>query len=408
MKTINIPSSKSQTIRALIIACFARGKSILNNPLLSSDTQACLDALKTLNCDIKFNEDSSKLYVDSSNLDIKDKTITIDTANSGTTTYLLYGLLSTLGAKEIILTGDEQLNNRPIKKLVDAYKDLGVEAQMNGENPPVKILSVLKGGKTTIECKTSQYLSSLLLSLPLAKEDSEVTCSLLYEKPYVNLTLDWLDKQNIEYKISEDFLHTHIKGGQKYKPFETTLTGDFSSASFFFVAAAILGTEIKINGLDENDKQGDKRLLDILTAMGCEVKWEDFSVIVKGPKELKGGTFDLNDIPDALPILSICGLKTTSALHLVNVEQARIKETDRISCMCSNLKILGANIEERNDGMSISKGKVKTGQLVSGYSDHRIIMAMAICSLIIDLEIDDKAAVDVTFPSFFELFDSIK
>ena len=409
MKVVNIPSSKSQTIRALTLACFARGKSTLNNPLISSDTLSCINAIKALNCAVEFNEDSSVLYVDSTKLDIKNKSITIDTANSGTTTYLLYGLLASLEAKEIILTGDEQLNSRPIKKLAEAYKTLGVNYEIEGENPPVKLMGALQGGNVTIECKTSQYLSSLLLSLPLAKEDSTVTCSLLYEKPYVSLTLDWLDRQNIEYEISDDYLVSKIKGGQSYKPFETTLTGDFSSASFFFVAAAILGIAIKVNGLDKNDKQGDKRLLDILEEMGCEITWEDFAVIVKGPEKLMGGTFDLNDIPDALPVLSICGLKTETPLGLTNVEQARIKETDRISCMCQNLTSLGARVEEKPDGMIIYKSNnYNKGVTVKGFSDHRIIMAMAICSLMLDLNIDNTEAVNVTFPSFFELFNTIK
>ena len=230
--SISIPSSKSQTIRAILIATFAKGKSIIHNPLISSDTKACIDASRLLGANITFSSDNEILYIDSTNVDIKNKKVVIDTANSGTTTYLLYGMLGTLGAKEIILTGDEQLNRRPILPLVNAYRDLGVQAELEGECPPVKISGFLRGGKTSIVCKTSQYLSSLLLSLPLAKEDSIVDCPLLYEKPYVKMTLEWLDRQNIKYSITEDLQHVEIQGRQRYKEDEVTVLGDFSSASY--------------------------------------------------------------------------------------------------------------------------------------------------------------------------------
>ena len=408
--SISIPSSKSQTIRAFLIATFAKGKSIIHNPLLSSDTIACIDACKMLGAKITFTSDNETAFVDSSDLNIKGKTLTIDTMNSGTTTYLLYGLLGTLGAKEITLTGDEQLNRRPILPLVNAYRDLGLNAELEGECPPVKITGALKGGKTSIICKTSQYLSSLLLSLPLASSDSVVDCPLLYEKPYVKMTLEWLDRQNIKYTISEDLQHVEIKGGQCYREDEVTVLGDFSSASFFFVMAAITGTAITVNGLDRNDVQGDKRILDVLQAMGCKITWNGYSVTVKGPEHLKGGSFDLNSMPDTLPVLTIAALKAEEDVLFYNVQNARIKETDRIKCMRENLEALGANVVENPDGLLIKGGTKVKGTLVKGFKDHRIIMALAVCSLLCDeeLTIDDESACSVTFPTFFTLFDKLK
>ena len=408
--SISIPSSKSQTIRALLIATFAKGKSIIHNPLFSSDTQACIDACTLLGAKITISEDKETLYLDSTNIDIRDKVLTIDTANSGTTTYLLYGLLGTLGAKEITLTGDEQLNKRPILPLVNAYRDLGMSAALTGECPPVKISGELIGGSTSIVCKTSQYLSSLLLSLPLAKEYSVVDCPLLYEKPYVRMTLEWLDKQNIKYSISDDLQHVEIKGGQSYKESEFTVLGDFSSASFFFVMAAITGSSITVKGLDRNDVQGDKRILEVLEHMGCSVTWDGYSVTVTGPEHLKGGTFDLNSMPDTLPILCVAALKAEEDVEFVNVQNARIKETDRIACMRENLVSLGAKVEERPDGLLIKGGTKVKGTLVKGFKDHRIIMALAVSSLLCDeeLTIDDESACSVTFPTFFKLFGKLK
>lgn len=408
--SISIPSSKSQTIRALLIATFAKGKSIIHNPLISSDTKACIDASRLLGANITFSSDNEIAYVDSSNVDIENKTVTIDTANSGTTTYLLYGLLGTLGAKEIILTGDEQLNRRPILPLVNAYRDLGMQAELDGECPPVKIYGSLIGGKTSIVCKTSQYLSSLLLSLPLAKEDSIVDCPLLYEKPYVKMTLEWLDRQKIKYLISDDLQHVEIQGRQAYKEDEVTVLGDFSSASFFFVMAAITASTITVKGLDRNDVQGDKRILKVLEQMGCIISWDGYSVTVKGPEHLKGGSFDLNSMPDTLPILCVAALKAEEDVEFVNVQNARIKETDRIACMRENLEALGATVFERPDGLLIKGGTKVKGTFVKGFKDHRIIMALAVASLLCDeeLTIDDESACSVTFPTFFTLFEKLK
>jgi len=410
MGCVSIPSSKSQTIRALLIATFASGRSVIHNPLFSSDTEACFNAVKALGAEIEAKDDGYTVIVDPQNVDARGKSIDIDTMNSGTTTYLIYGLLGTLGCKEVRLSGDEQLNRRPILPLVNAYNDLGMEASATGECPPVVISGTLKGGKTSIECRTSQYLSSLLLSLPLAKEDSVVDCPLLYEKPYVRMTLSWLDAQGIKYKISDDLQHVEIKGGQKYKGFETTVTGDFSSASFFFAAAALSSSSVTVSGLDREDVQGDKHVLDILEKMGCRISWDGYSVTVTGPEELKGGIFDLNSMPDALPILSVVALKAKGETRLVNAPQARIKETDRIASMREDINAVGGDAEELPDGLIIrGKGTVRGGK-AKGFSDHRIIMAMAMCSAIAEegIEIDDESACSVTFPTFFKLFDSLR
>lgn len=408
--TITIPASKSQTIRAFLIATFSKEKSIIRNPLISSDTNSCIEACRLLGAKIEFSKDKDIAYVDARGVNAEGKDLFINTQNSGTTTYLIYGLLGTLNARSVILSGDKQLNARPILPLVNAYRELGMKAHLEGTTPPVKIIGALKGGRTSIECRTSQYLSSLLLALPLAAENSVVDCPLLYEKPYVEITLSWLKKQNIKYQISKDLQHVEIQGGQKYHGFDEMVTGDFSSASFFFAAAAVSGKEITIKGLDRNDPQGDKHFLDILQKMGCLVKWDGLSVTVKGPKELKGGVFDLNSMPDALPVFSVVAAAAREPVSIVNVSQARIKETDRIACMYKNLKALGCDLTERPDGLEIrGKGYLDGGE-VSGFEDHRIIMALAISSLITkgEVKIDDESAVDVTFPTFFKLLESLE
>ena len=403
-----IPASKSQTIRALLIALAARGRSIVRNPLYSADTLSCIGALRSLGCSVVMCDDH--LEVDSTSLACNGRDVRIDTGNSGTTTYLIYGLLGTLGCRSVTIAGDEQLNRRPIRPLVDAYRDLGLEGTCTGDCPPVVMQGRLDGGRTSIECRTSQYLSSLLLSLPLATHDSEVDIPLLYEKPYVSMTLDWLDRQGIRYDMREDLQHLRMYGAQHYHPFDETIAGDFSSASFFLVAAAITGCTLTLKGLDMDDSQGDKGVIDILSEMGCDVCSSDEGITISGRSGLRGGTFDLNAMPDALPVLSVLGAVTASPLTLTNVANARIKETDRIECMSANLRMLGLDVEEHEDGLTVHPGQVKGGITVPGYGDHRMIMAMAILSLIAQdgLTIDDEKAADVTFPTFFSLLDRVK
>ena len=391
---VRIPASKSQTIRALLIAMMARGKSVIRNPLISADTESCMNALRKLGCSLELTQDGI-ITVDSTGLAGSGSCI-IDTGNSGTTAYLIYGLLGTLGLDEITLTGDEQLRSRPIANLVRAYNDLGMDAVCETGCPPVRIRGRLKGGKTSIECPTSQYLSSLLLALPLAQEDSFITVPLLYEKPYVRMTLDWLDRQGIICSAAENYQTVSVRGSQHYHPFDETIAGDYSSAAFFFAAAAVTAGKLTVTGLDPDDSQGDRRFLSVLEE--------------EGPQVLRGGTFDINDIPDCLPVLSILGAVTDSPLRLTNVANARIKETDRIAAMADNLSLLGLETIQEPDGLTVIPGRLKGGLCIPCLWDHRIIMAMAVLSLIIEggLTIDDESAASVTFPTFFTLLDSIK
>ena len=380
--TIEIPASKSQTIRAFLIALAAEGESVIRHPLISSDTVSCIEAIKKFGAEVEFNEDKSIAIVRSQGLRLSES-ITIDAGNSGTTTYLLLPMAASLSVP-VTITGDEQMKKRPI--------------------------GPLKGGHVSIECRTSQYLSGLLLASPLAEGKTVIDCPVLYEKPYVSLTLGWLNRQGIRYSISDDYMHAEVEGGQSYRCFDEYINGDFSSASFFFVAAAISGTAITVQGLDRNDPQGDKEILTILEKMGATVEWNGNAVTVRGPEKLKGGEFDLNAIPDTLPVLTIAAAAAIGDTHLTNVPQARIKETDRIKCMHENLRLLGVDAEEEEDGLIIhGKGIIK-GAECKGYGDHRIIMALAVASAAAEgiITIDDEKAAAVTFPSFFTLLENIR
>ena len=405
---IIIPSSKSQTIRALLISVFSRGVSYIKHPLISDDTESCINAVKAMGADVNILENGD-ITVDATYAFSDMDELSIDAGNSGTTEYLSLPMLSSLGI-QVNIDGDEMLRKRPLKPLLDALESLGAETESTEGFPPASIRGPLDGGECTIECKTSQYLSGLLLGAPLAIGDSHIKCSVLFEKPYVKMTLKWLDDQGIKYRISDDLEEVWVKGGQSYKPLDTYIEGDFSSASFFFVAAAIHGTEVTVEGLDKNSTQGDKEILNILEKMGCSIEWNGMAVTVKGPDKLKGGVFDLNAIPDTLPALSVVAAFAEGDTILENVEQARIKETDRIKVMRENLNELGVEAEERRDALIIhGNGSVKGGK-AKGYGDHRVIMALAILGTKTEeeTEIDDVSAASVTFPTFFDLLEKLE
>ena len=405
---ITIPSSKSQTIRALLISVFSRGVSYIKHPLISDDTESCINAVKAMGADVAI-DDNGDIKVDATYAFCDMDELNIDAGNSGTTEYLALPMLSSLGI-QVNIDGDDMLRKRPLKPLLDALESLGAETESTEGFPPASIRGPLDGGECTIECKTSQYLSGLLLGAPLAIGDSHIKCSVLFEKPYVKMTLKWLNDQGIKYRISDDLEEVWVKGGQSYKPLDTYIEGDFSSASFFFVAAAIHGTEVTVEGLDKNSTQGDKEILNILEKMGCSIKWNGMAVTVKGPEKLKGGVFDLNAIPDTLPALSVAAAFAEGDTILGNVEQARIKETDRIKVMRENLNELGVEAEERRDALVVhGNGSVKGGKAKS-YGDHRVIMALAILGTKTEeeTEIDDVSAASVTFPTFFDLLEKLE
>ncbi|HEG44496.1 MAG TPA: 3-phosphoshikimate 1-carboxyvinyltransferase, partial [Phycisphaerales bacterium] len=305
----------------------------------------------------------------------------------------------------ITLTGDEQIQTRPIGPLLRSLTDLGATAIADNANDkaPITVSGRLTGGKTTIECITSQYLSSLLLAAPLAKEDTEITVTMLNEPDYVQMTLDWLDKQAIEYQ-NDNMKHFKIKGNQKYTPFDTTICADFSSATFFLCAGAILDADITITGLDFTDSQPDKLVADYLRAMGASIEIGPDSVRIR-KTPLKGTEIDMNRTPDALPAMAVTAAFATGATKLFNVAQARNKETDRIACMATELKKIGIGVEEFADGLIIHPEKSLKAADFNGYADHRIVMALSIAAMALDGEstIDTAEAINVTFPNYVEL-----
>lgn len=406
--TVTIPASKSHTIRAIAIASLAAGKSAIRNPLVSNDTMSAAHCYRQLGAKTDTN-DSSVWYITGTGRQLKASEEPIDVGNSGTTLRLATGSASLLESnKSVTFTGDEQTLTRPIGPLVNSLNELGancVSLNNNGK-APVKVTGKLLGGKTSIAAFTSQYLSSLLLCTPLAEHDTDIDVTLLNEPGYVQMTLDWLDKQNIEYKHKE-LRNFKIKGKQSYKPFNTTIPADFSSATFFLCAACLCGDEVTLQGLDFIDSQPDKTVVDYLKAMGANITINELSVTIKA-SQLKGIDIDMNGTPDALPAMAVTAAFAEGTTRLLNVPQARAKETDRIKAIASELKKMNIDVEELPDGLIIHRSRPKAAKM-HGWADHRIVMALSMAGLCLDGKcvVDTAEAMNVTFPEYVSLMKTI-
>lgn len=401
---ISIPGSKSHTIRSLFFAALANGQSTIKNPLISSDSISAVNLCKSFGASYELLNDCYIAEGIGSTPRVPENII--DVGNSGTS--LRLGMMTAaLVQGYTVFTGDYQIRKRQIGPLMQAINNLGGEAftTRGNESAPVIVKGRATGGSTKLDAVTSQYLSSILINAPLLEKDTHIEVTRLNEVPYVEITLWWLDKFGIKYTHNnmKDFF---ISGQQKYSPFECTIPGDFSSATFFMVLAAISGQEFTLENLDMSDPQGDKNVLGILEDMGAKVTYDKNNITIKGQK-LNGRTIDMNAIPDALPAMAVAACFAEGETRLVNVPQARLKETDRISVMCAELSKMGADIKELPDGLIIRESKLR-GCNVKGHDDHRIVMSLAIAGLNSpgNTIIDTAEAMNVTFPSFVDCIES--
>ncbi len=406
--SVQIPASKSHTVRMVAIAALAPGRSVIRNPLVSSDTLSAVKCYSMLGASIN-TDDPSQWQVTGTGGRIQCPDEIIDVGNSGTTLRIALGsaALADPGAS-CSFTGDQQIQTRPAGPLMEALTNLGAKCSSlnNNGKPPLVVQGGLRGGYTTLEAPTSQYLSSLLMCTPLAPTDTEIDVTLLNEPGYVQITLDWLNRQGINYR-NDQLRHFEVKGNQQYRPFDLPVPADFSSATFFLCGAALFGGNVTLQGLDFSDSQPDKAVVDYLRSMGADISIGDQGVTIRG-SELQGAEIDMNQTPDALPAMAVTAALAQGTTKLVNVPQARNKETDRIRCMAEELGKLGARVEELPDGLVIQHSTLRPA-LMDGRHDHRIVMALSLAALALDepCSISTAQAMNVTFPNYVELMTSL-
>ncbi|MDV3244064.1 MAG: 3-phosphoshikimate 1-carboxyvinyltransferase [Nitrososphaerales archaeon] len=401
---MKVPPSKSYTHRGVLLASLAEGSSRILKPLISRDTRATIQACSAMGAVVA--ETDSAIEVRGGRPSTPDDVI--DAENSGTTLRLMTSVLSLAPEGYSIITGDRSVRKRPMQPLLDALGQLGVEAwsaRPNGCAPVIVRGGGMKGGECAIRGDvSSQFVSSLLISSPLADSDTVVKVDRAVSKPYIDATLYTAEKFGIEVG-REGYSSFAVPSGQEYSPCEFEVPGDFSSASFIVAAAALAGGRVELKGLDASVPQGDSFILEVARKMGVKVIVQGGGVIVESDgKPLTGGSFSLSDFPDLLPVLSVLALKCGEEVELTGVPHARYKETDRIAVLAEELAKVGAKVEEREDGLKIQPVQELRPAALDAHDDHRMFMAFALVSMLrpSGITVTGVESLDVSYPSFLQ------
>ncbi len=405
---VTVPGSKSITQRALIAAALAEGPSLLHGPLVSEDTDYSSKALNQMGVTVDKVEGSWR--VEGTGGRIEEPEDDIYLGNNGTATRFLTSVAA-LGSGEFIIDGDKRMQERPIGPLIEALQGWGVDIEsIRGTGcPPLNILaSGLNGGTTILpEGKSSQYLSSLLLVAPYARQTAELEVrGEILSKPYVAMTLEVMSDFGIGAEASADFSRFKIDKGC-YRAREYHIEGDASNASYFWAAAAVTGGSVTVDNVPVPSMQGDAMLVPLLARMGCNVEQKGQGIRVTGPAKLDPISIDMGDMPDVVPTLAVVAAFAEGTTEIFNIAHLRIKECDRLAATTAELMKMGVSVEEFPDRMVIHGrgGAGMRGATIKTYDDHRMAMSMAVSGLRIEgMKIEGEGCVAKSFPDFWERF----
>jgi 3-phosphoshikimate 1-carboxyvinyltransferase len=393
------------------MAALCRGKTTINNYLESDDTSHMIAALKTLGVIFKRTENS--LIVEGVNHKFPAPEAKLFLGNAGTAFRPLTAVLSMMGGHYEI-SGIARMHERPIKDLVNALEQIGAKISYLGASgfPPIKISPSNIAYKSPIKINgtvSSQFLTALLMACPLANQDITIEVDGdLISKPYIDVTLKLLEQFGIYYKNS-NWQSFELNHASRYKtPGEFLVEGDASSASYFFAAAAILGN-IEVKGINEASIQGDLNFLKVISNMGAGIEYLENSVKVTQQDNLKGLDVDCKEIPDAAMTLAVMAIFAKGKTILRNIGSWRVKETDRIHAMETELKKLGAHVTSTTDSISIiPPSTINNNVVIDTYDDHRMAMCFSLVALANKtVIINDPECVNKTYPEFFKDFEAI-
>ena len=407
---IQPPGSKSITNRALVCAALADGQSILHGVLTSDDSRVMIEGLRKLGVTIEHRDKKNEkgqgttVVVDGASGTLNDHAeIFVD--NSGTTIRFLTGVLGVHGG-EFRLHGSPRMHERPIGPLVDALNLIGsqVEAESDGGCPPVNITGkrVTHGQATIAGNVSSQYLSGLMLASPLAEEFNIELTGELVSQPYVTMTQEVMRSFGVESTLDLNATPNRfsVHPNSQYRACEYSIEPDASAASYFWAVAAICGGRATVLGLSRNSLQGDVRFVDCLRAMGCELIEGDNQITVAGPAK-HGIDVNMEDISDTVQTLATVALFVVGETRVRGVAHNRVKETDRIGNLAIELRKLGAEVIEHEDGMTIVPGVTRPATIET-YKDHRMAMSLALAGLRQEgVVINDPGCTAKTYPNFF-------
>ena len=406
--SITLPGSKSLSNRVLLLAMLSEGETFIENLLDSDDVRRMIDALAKLKIPYEENRPNKKIRVKGVRGRIPVDKADLFLGNAGTAIRPLTAAL-TLGHGRFVLDGIERMRERPIQDLLDGLNQLGAQVRSinNTGCPPVEIIANgLPGGITELSgAISSQYLSAILLASPYAQTPVEIRIKdHLVSIPYVEMTIKLMNRFGVKVDVSEDFKSFHINAPQNYKsPGTYFVEGDASSASYFLAGAAITGGTITVIGCGTDSLQGDARFAKIMEMMGAEVQWEPNQITVRGSGNLRGIDVDMNEMPDAAMTLAVAALFAEGTTAIRNIYNWRLKETERLQAVSSELKKLGATIEEGEDYIIIEPPKQLLPAEIATYDDHRMAMAFSLAACGgVPITILDPSCVSKTFPDYFD------
>lgn len=403
MGEIAVPASKSQTLRAVLFGAMGKGRSIITGGLDSGDVRAMIEACRLFGAKVQVGD--GRIVIDGVDGKIAGEGI-INAGNSGIVLRFC-AAIGALGNGRIVLTGDASLKRRPMGDLIQGLNQLGVEVTDEKGFAPVSIKGPLQCGKVILSGQDSQPVSAVLIAGAFADGPIELHVTDAGEKPWVSLTLDWFDRLGISYK-RQGFERYWMTGGAGYDGFTYEVPGDLSSAAFPIAAALLTGSEVILRNVDLSDMQGDKELIRVFQKMGGVIEVDGKSVSVKKGNGLKGVRVDINDFVDGITILAVVGCFAEGETVIYNGTVAKQKECNRIACIVKELKKMGADVEESEDGLKVRKSTLK-GALVHSYHDHRMAMSLAVAGLGADGEtvVTDMECISKTFPTFLRDFNAL-
>ncbi len=392
------PSNKSYTHRAIFLAALSDGKSIVKKILHSNDTVATISACRGFGVEVEEVEN---------NVTIKNKigetvqSSIINAENSGTTIRIAIAIAALSGGNTT-LTGDDSLKKRPMQPILDALERMGVKTESNEGRPPIHINGKIQGKEISINGDiSSQFISALLIIAPRLPDGLIINVEgKLVSKPYVDLTIAIMKKFGVDVKIEEEY-KKYVVSHQIYKPTTFSIPSDFSNLALLLAANVLLGDGLDIEISLGDMPQGDEAIVDILEKLGVNVTLEDDIITTESPISLKGGKFDLSDTPDLLPAIAILALKSEKPIEMFNVKHARYKETDRIAIISRELKKIGLDVEEKDDGMILKKSSELIPAELDSENDHRLFMTFSIVGMFVgECTVSDPDAVKVSYPEF--------
>ncbi|MDI4667988.1 3-phosphoshikimate 1-carboxyvinyltransferase [Pseudoalteromonas shioyasakiensis] len=409
--SVTLPGSKSLSNRILLLAALAEGTTVVENLLDSDDIRHMLGALNLLGVNVSLNEDKTVATVEGVAGKFKTPSEPLFLGNAGTAYRPLTAVLAAVEG-EYQLVGEPRMEERPIGHLVDALQALGgdVEYLKHKDYPPLAIKGgKINGGKVEIDGSiSSQFLTALLMAAPLFNGDTEITIKgTLVSKPYIDITLDVMKRFGVT--VSHDNYEIfYVKGCQQYQALERIMVeGDASSASYFVAAAAIAGGEIEINGVGAASVQGDIGFAKVMEQVGAKIDWYDEKLVVR-KGELNAVDIDANAIPDAAMTLATVALFAKGKTAIRNIYNWRVKETDRLYAMATELRKVGAEVVEGEDFIEITPPDTFNDVAIDTYNDHRIAMCFAMVAVGgKPITINDPKCTYKTFPTFFKVLESV-